>query len=164
MLCFRKILAAKTLKDKREVEYQEFPSKVFCLTVPETFLEEFFCDVFQKISGSEKVLEQKWGVSRFYFENFVSHSVENFRRGALLCCVQENFRKPKSFMDKREVEYQEFPSKNFCPTVPKKFVGEPFCDVFQKSSVSGKNVDKRGGGSIRLFRQKLFVSQCRKFS
>ena len=30
-------------------------SKFFCLTVPKNFVEEPFCAVFQKISGSEKV-------------------------------------------------------------------------------------------------------------
>ena len=33
-------------------------------------------------------------------------------------------------------EYQDFPSKIFCPTVPKKFVGEPFYAVCQKTSGS----------------------------
>ena len=39
------------------------------------------------------------------------------------------FRKPlvaKKLMDKREGEVSRFPSKNFCLTVPKNFVGEPF--------------------------------------
>ena len=36
-------------------EYQDFPSKIFCLTVPKNFVVETFCAVFQKISGSEKV-------------------------------------------------------------------------------------------------------------
>ena len=48
-------------------------------------------------------------------------------------------------MDKRgEGEEEEesitiFLSKIFCLTVPKNFVGEPFCAVFQKSSGSEKN-------------------------
>ena len=33
----------------------------------------------------------------------------------------------KTFMDRRELEYQEFPLKNFRLTVPKNFVEEPFC-------------------------------------
>ena len=33
----------------------DFPTKIFCLTVPKHFLEEPFYAVFQKISGSEKV-------------------------------------------------------------------------------------------------------------
>ena len=32
----------------------------------------------------------------------------------------------KKFMDKREGEVSRFPSKKFCLTVPKKFLGEPF--------------------------------------
>ena len=35
--------------------YQDFPSKVFCLGVPEIFLEENFCAVFRKVSGSEEL-------------------------------------------------------------------------------------------------------------
>ena len=34
--------------------YPDFPSKVFCLRVPQIFVVEPFCAVFQKISGSEK--------------------------------------------------------------------------------------------------------------
>ena len=54
----------------------------------------------------------------------------------------------------------------FCLTVPKNFVGEPFCAVFQKISGSQKFMDKRGGGggSIKIFRRKIVVSQCRKMS
>ena len=38
-------------------EYQNFLSKILCLTVPKNIVEEPFCAVFQKISGSEKVYE-----------------------------------------------------------------------------------------------------------
>ena len=55
MLCFRKILVAKKFMDKRVGEVSRFPSKVFCLTVPKHIIEEPFCAVFQKNSGSEKV-------------------------------------------------------------------------------------------------------------
>ena len=55
MLCFRKVLLAKTFMDKREGKYQDFPSKIFCLTMPKHFVEEPFCAVFQKISVSENV-------------------------------------------------------------------------------------------------------------
>ena len=52
----------------------------------------------------------------------------------------------------------DFLSKFVCLTVPKNFVGEPFCAVFQK-----KFLDKKGG-SIKVFRRIFFVSHCRKFS
>ena len=47
----------------------------------------------------------------------------------------------------------DFLSKFFCLTVPKNFVGEPFCAVFQKTFL-----DKRGG-SIKIFRRKFYNSQ-----
>ena len=36
-------------------EHQDFPSKIFCLTVPKSFKKEPFCAVFQKISDSKNV-------------------------------------------------------------------------------------------------------------
>ena len=53
MLYFRKFPAAKNSLDKRG-GYQEFPTKSFRLTMPETFAREHFCVVFHKVSGSEK--------------------------------------------------------------------------------------------------------------
>ena len=58
MLCFRKFTLAKKFMNKRgggRWECQVFPSKVFCLTVPNNFVGEPFCAVFQKISGREIV-------------------------------------------------------------------------------------------------------------
>ena len=56
MLCFRKIPIAKKFMDKRGGgEFQDFLSKIFCLTLPKNLVAEPFCAVFQKISDSEKV-------------------------------------------------------------------------------------------------------------
>ena len=56
MLCFRKFPRAKKFMDQRlGGEYQAFPSKTFCLTVPKSFVEEPFCAAFQKSSASEKI-------------------------------------------------------------------------------------------------------------
>ena len=56
MLCFRKFPRAKKFMDQRRGgEYQAFPSKTFCLSVPKIFVGEPFCAAFQKISASEKV-------------------------------------------------------------------------------------------------------------
>ena len=66
-------------------------------------------------------------------------------------------------MDKREGEVSRFPSKIFWPTVSKTAVGEP-CSL---SIISGiEKVWMRGwwGGSVKTFRRKFFVSQCRKIS
>ena len=45
----------------------------------------------------------------------------------------------KKIMDKREGEVSRSHSKVLCVTVPKNFVREPFCDVFQKISGQEKN-------------------------
>ena len=52
MMCFRNIPAAKNYGYKKGC--QDFPSKIFCLTMPETLAKELFCVVFQKTSGNEK--------------------------------------------------------------------------------------------------------------
>ncbi len=42
MLCFRKFLTAKKIMDKKREKYQDFGSKIYCLTVPKTFVGEHF--------------------------------------------------------------------------------------------------------------------------
>ena len=80
------------------MEYQVFPSKKFCFTVPKISVGGGFFSV-SLISGIEKI------------------------------CVAGGY-----------VTIFDLLSKFFCLTVPKKFVAEPFCAVFQQ-----KFIDKRGG-------------------
>ena len=42
--------------------------------------------------------------------------------------------------------------------------GKPCVLCFRKFLVAKKFMDERGGGSIKIFRQNFFVSQCRKIS
>ena len=42
------------------------------------------------------------------------------------CAVFQKFFVAKKFMDKREGEVSRFSFENFCLTVPKNFLGEPF--------------------------------------
>ena len=58
--------------------------------------------------------------------------------------------------------YLYFPLENFRLTVPKNLVEKPLC--VSENFGYRKNLWIRGGGSITIFRRKLFVSQCRKFS
>ena len=97
-------------------EYQDFPSKNFCLTVLKISLGESFTVAL--ISVSEKVWIRRVGVSLYSVENFLSHSAEKFRRGMFHCYSNVGYR---------------------------------------------KSLDKRGGGSIMIFRRKFLVSQCGKF-
>ena len=80
-------------------EYQHFPSKVFCLTVPKFSVGKPFS--VSLISGIEKVWIRGGGgvvVSRFSVENFLSQGAKNFRRGTLVCCVSENFQERRSLL------------------------------------------------------------------
>ena len=54
MLCFGKFPVANKFMDKRGGEYQNFPSKIFCLTVPKNFVGEPFS--VSLISGIGKIL------------------------------------------------------------------------------------------------------------
>ena len=54
MLCFRIYPVAIKFVDMRGRVIKVSRGRFFCLTVPKEFVEETFCDVFQKISVSEK--------------------------------------------------------------------------------------------------------------
>ncbi len=69
----------------------------------------------------------------------------------------------KNFMEKKAGEYQDFPSKIFCLTVPKIFVGEPF-KPFSVSLISGIEKIYASEGYVTIFRPKCFVSQHRNIS
>ena len=55
MLCLRKVPVAKNSMDKRGDGHQVFPSETFCFTIPNFFVGEHFCAVFQKNFGSVKL-------------------------------------------------------------------------------------------------------------
>ena len=95
-------------------EFQDNPSKTFCLTVPNISVGESFTVAL--LSCIEKIwIRGGGGVSRFSVETFLSLSPEEFCRGILYCCSNAGYRK---------------------------------C------------LDKKG--SIKIFRRKYFVSECRK--
>ena len=65
-------------------EYQNFPSKFFCLTVPKLSVGEHFTVAL--VSGIKKVWirERGGGVSRFSVESFLSHRAVKIRTGNLI--------------------------------------------------------------------------------
>ena len=74
------------------------------------------------ISGTEKVwIRGGGGVSRYSVENFLSHSPEKVRRESFTVALISGTEK---VWIRGGGEYQDIPSKIFCLTVPKKFVGE----------------------------------------
>ena len=62
--------------------------------------------------------------------------------GTLLCCVSEKFRWPKISCI-RGGGIITISRRKFCLTVPKNFVREPFCAVFQKICGSENFIHKR---------------------
>ena len=95
-------------------------------------------------------------MSQFFIENLLSHSTGKLRQGTLVCLTK--FRASKKIL-------HEGSSTIFCRpclTVPKKFVGEPFC--VSENFWYRKNLwIRRGeGGSVTIFHRKFVVSQYRK--
>ena len=87
-------------------------------------LEVSFLRFFTNINSTTDFWTLFKRVSRFSVENFLSHSAEKFRRGTLVCF--RKFMVSKNVKGKRGGGHHDFPSKTFCLTVPKNFVGEPF--------------------------------------
>ena len=137
--------------DKRgRGEFQDFLSKIFCLTVPKISVggESFSVSL---ILGTEKVWIRGAGEYHDFLSKFLSHCTDIFHWRTLWCC----FRKillSKIFMHRRGGHHGFFGS--FCLTVPKNFVGEPF----SVSLISGTEKVWIRGGSIKIFRRKFFVS------
>ena len=102
-------------------EYQDFPSKIFCLTVPKISVWEilYCCINF----GYRKSLDGRGGVSRFSVENFLSYSAENLPRESFTVALFSGTE--KVWIREGGGGYQIFPSKNFCLTAPKSPHGNP---------------------------------------
>ena len=62
-------------------------------------------------------------------------------------------------MDKREGEVSGFSFENFCLTVPKKFVGEPF----SVSLISGFEKFYASEGYVTIFRRKFLSHSAETF-
>ena len=63
MMCFRNFLVAKNFRDMKEREYQNFRSKLFCLTLPKSFVEERF--ILSLVSDIEKKIKLQRVISQF---------------------------------------------------------------------------------------------------
>ena len=57
---------------------------------------------------------------------FLTHSAEIFAKEIFYCCINLGYRKSLGKSGEGGLEWQAFPSKFFCLTVPKTSVGESF--------------------------------------
>ncbi len=121
--------------------------RIFCLSTGKFRWGKHRC--IRKFRVSEKFYaSERWeGVSRFSVENFLCHGAENFRRGesfkVSLIPDIENVWIREGGGDIARFSVETF----FFRTVPRNFVWETFCAVFQKISASEKFMAKRGGVS-----------------
>ena len=115
LLCFKKFRVSKIVRDKRGGGFHDFPSKLFCLTVPNHFVEEPFC--VSKGFGYRKLLgiREEW-VSRLSVKIVLSHSTESVRRWTLLSF--KKFRVLKFFMPTKDGGSITISHHFFCLTVP----------------------------------------------
>ena len=79
-------------------ECQDFPSKVFCLTVPKTFAGESFTVAIS--SGIQKVWLRGWSIEIFHLKIFVSLCRKISYGNPSALCSRKN-PVAKKFMDKR---------------------------------------------------------------
>ena len=78
-------------------------------------------------------------------------------------CFRE-FPVAKKFMGERGRGVSRFSVEKFFVSQCRKTSQRNLSVLFQKFPVAKKFMDKRGGGgSLKMFRRKFFVSQCRKF-
>ena len=113
LLCSRKILVSKNVRDKRGGEYHNFPSKLFCFSVPKTFVGESFS--VSLFSGIEKLWirggkKYRDFPSKVFFLTMPKVSVGESFTVALISGTGKVW-------IRRGSEYQDFPSKIFCLTV-----------------------------------------------
>ena len=73
----------------REEGYQDFPSKILCLTVPKKIIEAPICANFHKVSVSENVYGKERGgsVSRFPVESCFCLVIPKSFIGKTFCAV-----------------------------------------------------------------------------
>ena len=150
--------------------YHDFPSKLFCLTIPKNFVGKPF-GVSENF-WSRKILCFR-GLChdfRFSVEKFLSNSAENLRTESFIVALFSGTEKVRR---KKGGEYQDFPSSIFCLTVPKKFVGESFTVALnsgsekvygQEGGVSRVSVEIFLSHSAELFAGEPFCAVSQKIS
>ena len=152
MLCFRKFLVAKILWIRGGGEYQDFPSKFFCLTVPKILVGDPFN--FPQTRVTKNVKDKRGGDSRFSVEDILFHSAESFCKRPLEFFVIFGYR--KMLWIKGE-EYHDFSSKNLVSQCQKNSKGNISMLCFRKFLVA-KILCIRGGGGISGFPFEIFLS------
>ena len=148
--CFRKFQVSENFMHKKGISLFSVEN-FLSLTVPNKLVwEPFSVSEIRKFRVSKKFMYQRGGGGiTFFRREFLSYSTEKVCRGTLLS--SRKFGVSRNFMDKRGGGYHVVPSKIFCLTLPKNFVGEPFLvsENFWYRNFSYK----REGGGVAIFRR-----------
>ena len=113
---------------------------------------------FRKFPVAEKFLDKRGSIKILRRKIFVPQCREISKGNPSVLCFRK-FLVANKFTDKKG-EYQDFLSKSFCVTLPKKFVSEPL----SVSLISGIEKFYASEGNFIIFYRKIFVSQSRKIS
>ena len=114
--------------------------------------QAFFCDQIHKQDG--RLAPAYFSPNYKYFDQLLQ-TVKNKTTVLILVFkefLQTSIRPLISVLYAKG--YHDFPLKNFCLTVPKNFVGEPFC--FSEKILVPKNVREKRRGGYHDFLSKLF--------
>ena len=144
LLFFRNFAVAKKFKDKRG-GVSRFSAGKFLSHSAENFCRGILCCCV--IFGYRKSLDKTWGVE--YQDVLSTFFVSQCRKKSQVNLSLLFFRKipvAKEILDKRW-EYQDFPSENFCLTVPKIFVWE----LLNVELISGTEKTWIKGGGVSRF-------------
>ena len=135
------------------MEYQDFPSKTFCLTVPRISVEKPFS--VSLLSGADEVWLRERGEYQDFLSKFFCLTVPKklVRESFSVSLISDM---EKIFASEGYITIIDFLSIFFWLTVPQKFVVEPSVLCFKKFPVLKKLMEERGG-SIMIFRRSLLV-------
>ncbi len=128
-------------------EYQKFPSKFFCVTVPKISVGESFSVAL--------IFGEEGGVSKVYVEMFLSHNAdEYFRSRILYCCINFGYRKSLEERGGIKIFGRKFLPQSADENFRRRILY--CCNIFGYRKKFG---GEGGGGGIKIFRQQFFVSQ-----
>ncbi len=123
---FLKISGSENFMDKRGGGVSGFPVAIFLSHSDRNFLGgTLLC--FAKLPILKNVRDKRWCDSQFSVESFfVSECRKNSERNPSVLCFRKLLVAKFLWIRGGGGVYQDFPSKFFCLTVTKIFLGEPF--------------------------------------
>ena len=132
MLCFGKLPAAKKIMEKK-VGITIFRRKKFVPQGRKLWHGKPFVLCFRKLPVANKITEKRGRGIKFFRRKSSVPQCRKLSQGNPIVLCFRKLPAAKKIMDNKG-GYHDFPSKKNCLRVPKSFVGENFCAVFQKIS------------------------------